>query len=249
VKFDDQVPEQLGARAGEQVAFQVLVKDVKRKVLPEATDEWVSEVSEYETLDQLKRDARNRLELYAKVQAQLAVRDRTLIAVAQLVDVEVPEALVNRELEQRLHDLMHRLEQQGATIPQYLTAIGQDQAAFLAEVREEALRAVKADLALRAVVAQADIVSTDDDVEAEVVRIAERANEKPAKVRRDLEQRGLIEAVRFDVARGKALQYLVDHAEVVDESGKPVDLALPSGDAVPAEDPTPTGTQEEESSE
>jgi trigger factor len=251
VQFEDLVPEPLGARAGEPVTFRVLVKNVKRKVLPEATDEWVSEVSEYETLDELERDARNRLELYAKVQAQLAVRDKTLVALSELVEIEVPDALVNRELEQRLHDLMHRLEQQGATIPQYLAAIGQDSDAFVAEVRQEALRAVKADLGLRAVVVGAGIVATDDDVEAEVARIAQRADEKPAKVRRDLEQRGLIEAVRFDVARGKALQYLVDHAAVVDESGQPVDLALPSGDAAEETSGTqaPSGTQEEESSE
>ena len=258
--FDDVLPEPFGPQAGETVAVRVLVKDVKRKVLPEPTDEWVSEVSEYETLEALQLDTRNRLELYAKVQAQMAVRDRTLIALSQLVDIEVPDALVNRELEQRLHDLMHRLEQQGATIPQYLAAIGQDQEAFVAEVRGEATQAVKADLALRAVVTQANIVATDDDVEAEIDRIGQRANEKPAKVRRDLERRGLLEAVRFDVARGKALQYLVDHAEVVDESGQPVDLALPSGETLQSSpedsqplsgsaDPTPTGTAEEEPSE
>ena len=90
--------------------------------------------------------------------------------------------------------------------------------------------AVRADLALRAVVNQEHIEATDDDVDREVDRLAERLGAKPAKVRRDLERGGMFEAVRSDIARGKALQLLVDHADVVDESGNPVDLTLPEAD-------------------
>jgi trigger factor len=213
------------------VSFQVLVKAAKSKVLPEADDEWASEVSEFDTIAELRDDARTRLELYAKVQSQLLVRDKVLEAAAELVELEPPEALVNQEMERRLHDLHHRLEPQGVNITQYLQATGQDQDAFVANVREGATRAVKADLALRAVVTQESIEPTDADVDAEIERLAERVEEEPAKVRRDLEQRGALEAVRSEIARGKALEHLVEHAAVVDESGNPVDLTLPHGEA------------------
>jgi FKBP-type peptidyl-prolyl cis-trans isomerase (trigger factor) len=77
---------------------------------------------------------------------------------------------------------------------------------------------------------QEGIVATDDELDEEVERLAERLEEKPKKVRRDLERRGILEAVRSDIARGKTLRYLVDHAEVVDEAGSPLDLKVPEGE-------------------
>jgi len=89
---------------------------------------------------------------------------------------------------------------------------------------------------LRSVVAQESIEVGDDDVDAEIRSLAEQTGEKPEKVRRDLEQRGVLEAVRSDLARGKALTFLIDHAEVVDHDGNPVDLTIqpvtePDGDS------------------
>jgi trigger factor len=231
LKFNAVLDERFGERAGQEVAFQVLVKAGKRKVLPEADDEWASEASEFDTIEELRGDVRRRLELVGKVQGQMAVRDKVLDAVSALVDIEIPGALVDQEMESRLHDLVHRLEHQGATIPQYLAATGQDQETFLAGVREGATAAVRADLALRAVVAQEAIEATDEELDAEIARLAERVGQKPEKVRRDLGKRGALEAVRSDLARGKALQFLVDHATAVDEDGNPVDLTLPPGEA------------------
>jgi trigger factor len=240
-KFEDALPAQ-GEEPGPTVEFQVMVKDAKRKVLPEATDEWASEVSEFDTIEELRDDAKQRLELYAKVQAQLEARDKVLEATADLVTIDAPEPLVAQEMERRLHDLQHRLEPQGINITQYLAATGQDQEQFVAGLREGCAKAVKADLALRAVVLQEGISATDEEVDSEIGRLAERMDEKPAKVRRELEQRGALEAVRSDLARGKAVQYLVDHAAVVDESGNPVDMSLPEPDpaAEPSESEPPT---------
>jgi trigger factor len=244
LKFNDQLPERFGDRAGEDVAFQVLVKETKRKLLPEPTDDWASEVSEFDTIEALRDDARNRLSLVAKVRAQMLVRDKVLETVAQLVDTEIPDALIASETERRLHDLIHRLEHEGATLPAYLAATGQDQNTFVASVRDGAADAVRADLALRAVVAQEQIEATEEDVDREVDRLAERLEAKPAKVRRDLERNAMLEAVRSDIARGKALQLLVDHAEVVDESGNPIDLTLPEGSATTPTPPSDPPSEE-----
>jgi trigger factor len=248
LKFVDRLPERFGERAGEEVAFQVLVKEAKRKLLPDVTDEWASEVSEHDTLEALRNDIRVRLDLMARVQAQMAARDRVLDAVAALVDVEIPEAMVDRETEQRLHDLAHRLDERGATIPQYLEATGQDERQLVAAMREGAIRGVRADLALRAVVNQEQIEVTDDDVQREIERLAERLEQKAGKVRSDLARRGALEAVASDISRGKALQFLVEHAEVVDEAGNPVDLAVPPGESAERAG-EPTGRAEGESEE
>lgn len=237
VGFDDRLPERFGERAGQTVTFQVLVKDARRRVLPDLTDDWVAEVSELSTVDELRADVRRRLELMAAVQARMAVRDRVLEAAAALVPIDPPGALVDQETQRRLQDLHVRLQPQGVNIPQWLAATGQDQEAFVASVREGAAAAVRADLALRAVVRAEGVEASDEEVDAEVARLAERAGVKPDRARRDLERGGGLEAVRSDIARGKALQFLVDHAVVVDEAGNPLDLTLPdvaaTGDTEP----------------
>ena len=232
LSFTATLDERFGDREGSEVTFDVIVKETKRKVLPDVTDDWVSEVSDFDTVAALRDDIRTRMSLISRVQAQMSVRDKVLEAAAALVDIDVPESLVNSEMERRLHDLAHRLEPQGVTIPEYLAMTGQDQQAFVDELRGACTEAVRADLALRSVVAQEAITVDESEIDDEVARLAERMGEKPARVRKDLDRRGAIDALRSDLARGKALRFLVDHAVVVDEDGNPVDLTLPEGEAV-----------------
>jgi trigger factor len=228
-----QLDEQLrGAKVGdiltfqaEEVAFRVLVKEVKEKILPEANDEWASEASEFETLAELRDDVRKRLALVKRVQAQMAMREEVIKALVELVGDDAPEPLVAEELESRLHDLAHRLEQQGGTIQQYMEATGTSQQELVEGLRTEAAQAVKADLALRALVQAEGIEASDEEVDAEIVRLAERFGEKPEKLRRQLERADRIPTVRSDVRKAKALEWLVDHVQVVDEEGNPVDRA------------------------
>jgi trigger factor len=145
--------------------------------------------------------------------------------------------------------MAHRLEAQGVTLQQYLEATGTEEQAFVQQVRETAERGVRADLALRAVAAQEGIVATDEELDEEVARLAERLEEKPKKVRRDLERRGILEAVRSDIARGKAVRYVVDHAEVVDEAGNPLDLKVPEGEPSPTEEALEQGPGDDAGSE
>lgn len=246
LEFTDTLPERFGDQAGAEVSFRAVVKDVKRKVLPELTDEWVAENTASETIEDLRSESKRRMELMGKLQAKMSMRDKVLEELASLVPVEAPEPLVAQEMEQRLHDLMHRVQQQGMSIPQWLAATGQDQSQFVDEIRDGATKAVLADMALRAVVNQESIEPSDDDVDAEIGRLAERTGEKVTKVRRDLERRGLLEAVRSDLARGKALQLVVDSAVALDSEGTVLDLELPAPEASdadvtadPTEPPTP----------
>ena len=238
LKFNDELPARWGERAGQEVGFQVLVKETKRKVLPQATDEWVQEASEFDTLEDLRADIRKRMESVRLIQANLAVRDKVLQAVGAKVAVDIPEPLIQEEVERRLHSILHRLEEQGASVDQYLEATGLTQDQLLADVRLEATKAVKADLALRAVVAAEEITASDDEVEAEIARVAERSGRKPAQLRKEIERGQGLQAVRSELSRGKALQFLVDHASVVDEEGKPLDISFPEpAPEAPAEEP------------
>jgi trigger factor len=238
LEFTDALPDRFGELAGKEAKFRVIVKESKKKVLPTTSDEWVTEVSEFETLAGRRDDIKRRRDLMARVQAQMAIRDRVLQSAADLVPVLPPEPLVEQELQQRVSDLLHQLQHRGVTIEQYLQATGRETQDFVTEMREGASRAVLADLALRAVVVQEAIEASDADVDAEVARLAERAKEKPERLRRDLERRGVLEAVRSEIARGKALEFLVEHASIVNEAGDAIDLSLPE------EPPKPTDTEE-----
>jgi trigger factor len=221
------------------IHFRVLVKDVKEQVLPEVDDEWANEASEFETVEELRADLRTRLGSMKRVQGAMALRNGAIDSLVQLVDVEPPEALVNAEVERRLRDLTGRLAQQGATVEQYLEATGQDPQELIGSFTEQAASAVKADLGLRAVAEAQDVDVTDDEVEAEVAQLAVRFGQKPAALRRELERGDGLQAVRSDLKKGKALEWLVEHAEVVDEEGRAVDRSLLEPETTEEQDEEP----------
>ena len=226
LRFDAPLPGHEGHDHDELVvSFSILVKEVKEKILPELTDEWAAEASEFDTVDQLRADIAKRMGLVKRMQAQMQVRNGTVEALVELVSDDPPEAMVNVELGNRIRDLGQRLEQQGATIPQYAEATGQTQEELLEQLRTGATEAVKVDLALRAVAEAEQLEAEDDELEVEIESLAQRTGMKAKDVRRQLERADQLPAVRSDVRKAKALDWLIEHVELVDEEGHPVDRA------------------------
>jgi trigger factor len=218
------------------ITFRVLVKDVKEQVLPEITDEWASESSEFETVDELRADLTNRVSSIKRVQAMLALREGVVDSLVKLVDDEPPAAMIDGEVQRRIEDLAHRLSHQGASIDQYLAATGTAPEDLLNELRAQGESAVKADLAIRAVIEAEGITADDDELTAEIERIAARVEQPVDDVRAQLERGGQLSAVRSDVTRGKALEWLADRAEVVDQEGVVIDRSLLEPPAPAAEE-------------
>jgi len=207
----------------EVISFRVLVKDVKVKKLPEPTDAWADESSEFATLAELRADISERVARVKLVQSQMALREKTVEAIAGLVDEsDVPEVLVDSEVSERLHDLQHRLEAQKLGLGEYLQATGRTPDDLLAAVRVEAQRAVKADLALRALAEAEELGLSDEELDDEIATMAERMETTPAELRRQLDTAGRTGAVRSELRKGKALQWLLDHVELFDEEGNPM---------------------------
>jgi trigger factor len=205
--------------------FEVQVKGVKERVLPDLTDEWVASTSELSSVQELRADVTRRIQLVRVLQAQVALREQAAVALSGLVHDEVPDALVNSEVQNRAQDLVMRLQAQGTTVDQYLAMTGRDQVELTEELKAAATQAVKADLALRAVAAAVGITVDDDEVDAEIERVAQGTGQKPAVVRRDLERNEAIPALRSDLRNRKALEWVVEHAAVVDPEGVPIDRA------------------------
>ncbi len=218
---------------GQTVSFKVLVKDVKELVLPEVTDEWASEASEFETAEELTADVTERLRQRHVVQAQASLQQKTAEALVELVTEDIPEQLVVEELRERIHDLNHRLDAQGMSLGQFLAATGRDEQEFLDELRVGALQSVKVDLALRALVEAEAIEVTDEELDEELSAMGERLEMDADEVRDQLERAGRLPAVRSDRRKAKAMRWLVDNVELVDEEGAPVsrdDLLVNQGE-------------------
>jgi trigger factor len=228
-----------------QLEFKVLVKEVSERVLPEADDAWAEENSNFDTIEALRDSIRKSLLGRKQLQSQMQVNEKTREALAKLVDIEPPEALVDKEVQDRLQEMALRLRAQGLDLDQWLAATGKPPEELLAEMRGPAGDGVKIDLALRAVADAEQIVCDDDDVDAEIQAVAERLGEKPGKVLDRLERGGQLPGLRSDIRKRKALDWLVERVELVDQEGKPVDRADLE---VVTEDPTgPTADDDTES--
>ena len=245
--FDDEL---VGATAGDErhftltpsgteepADFTCTVKKVQELVLPELTDEWVAEnVGEYDTIDEWRDAVRSRLELVKANQARQVLLDRTTSALAELVDTEAPEVLVNHDLQHRVQNFVQQLQQQGIALENYLAITGQDVEQLQEGLKEAAVRAVKSDLALRAVAEAETLDADDDDLDAEYGRIAQAVGQKPAAVRRAYEANDGVADLKADLRKRKALDWLLERVEIVDPDGKmvPRSLLLPSDDESPA---------------
>lgn len=227
-----------GARVGDILAFpadvpgggpadlRVLVKDVKEKVLPDLSDDWASDASEFDTVEELRADIEKRIGLVKRVQSALSLQNAVVEALVELVPEEPPESLVGAEVERRLRDLNRRLDGQGASIEEYLRASGQSAEQLLASLRAAAVPSVKADLALRAVADAEGFEPTEEDIRSEIERLAPTYKLRPAELRRSLERADQMPEVRSDWKKSKALEWLLEHVEIVDPDGQAIDRAL-----------------------
>jgi trigger factor len=175
----------------------------------------------------------------------MALREKVGEALAALVTDDVPEAMIAQEMQERLQDLALRLQAQGMQLEQYLAMTGAEPEAFSAELRDTAVQAVKVDLALRAVADAEDIDGTDDDLQTELDGVAERVGDDADVVRERLERGGQMSAVRSDIKKRKALEWLLERVEVLDPDGATIDrseLELPTDqddDETEAEETSP----------
>lgn len=231
------------------IDFKVLVKEVRELILPDLDDEFANEASEFETLDELRADLAERMRTVKKAQASAEAQQKTAEAAAALVEIEVPEALVQAEMQQRLQDLLLRLQAQGIELEMYLQATGGSQEQLLADLKVAAEEAVRLDLALRAIAEAEGIEADDADLDAELEALAERVEQSVADVRHQLEHAEQIPAVRSDLRRRKAMDWLLEQVTVVDEDGNSIDLAdlePPEADSSAEDDSTaPEGKQQD----
>jgi trigger factor len=245
LKFNAELDERFGERAGQEVAFQVLVKEVKGKKLPPVGDDFARTASEFDTLEELRGSLREQLEKSKERSADAAVRDRALEELVARVDVELPDTLVDEETEHRVLHAKERAERAGLTLEQLLELQGSDELRFRADARSHAVRAIKADLALESVARAEGLEVTADELADEVSRLASALGRDPKEIARTLERSGGVVSLAGDILRTKALDVVVDHAEIVSEGGSRVADEVSAEADEASEFPEPTAAEGE----
>ena len=172
-------PEEYHAEnlAGKPVVFKVKVNEVKVKELPELNDEFAADTTEFNTLEELRADVKAKAEEEAKEAAKIELRNRVIEKVVANTEVEVPEAMVKHEIENQLMELNYQLQYQGFGMEQFLQMTGKTmdefKAEFTASRREEALRNVKTSLVIEAIAKAEDVQVSEEEVNAEVQKMAD----------------------------------------------------------------------------
>jgi trigger factor len=203
--------------ASDEVSFQVLVKEVKSKRLPALDDEFATTASEFDTLGELRDDIRAKIREVKEVESNAAVRDRALAALVANIHVDLPERLLDEETEHHLTTMQRRAERLGISMEALMEAQGIDELRLRADAREHATRDLVADLALEAVARSEKIEATPEEMDREIAGLARAAKQDPKAVRRTLERSGRMIAVAGDIIRSKALDLIVERANIIND--------------------------------
>ena len=209
VKF----PEEYGAAelAGKDATFKIKLHEVKYKELPALDDDFAKDVSEYDTLDELKDSIRNNIKTNLDKQAEQKVENDLMDQVIANMKADIPDAMVDSRIDELVQDFEYRISQQGLKLADYLKYMGMNIEQFRAQFKEQADKQVKMRLAMEAIVSKEGITASDEEFEEEVKRIADAYKMEADKVKSIVDAA----AVKADLAINKAIDFVKEKANVV----------------------------------
>ncbi|MHB8169169.1 MAG: trigger factor [Thermoleophilia bacterium] len=221
---EDYQPQEL---AGKDAVFDVTVKEIKQRVLPELTDELVADNSEFETVEELRKDIRSRMEQAREAGAENLFREAALKKAVETVEVEIPPAMIESRIEDLKREFTAALQGSGVTLEQYSEQAGVTLEQIEDNFRQQAGNLVKEDLMLEAIAENESLAVGDDEVEEEIRKQAERRGIDADKLVEQTRKAGREEFVRENLLKRKALDFIVEKAvpvlrkQAVTEEGKP----------------------------
>jgi trigger factor len=183
VRFPDDYHKEL---AGKEAVFKVKLHEIKRKELPELNDEFAKDVSEFDTFEEYKADIRKKLEQSNEKRAEAELENRLLEAVAEASEVDISQVMIENQIDSMVQDLTYRLMYQGMKLEDYLKYTGQSPEQLKASYKEGAEKAVKSRLVLEQLIKQEKIEATQEDLDARIKELAERAKKSPEEYSKDM---------------------------------------------------------------
>lgn len=212
VKFPEEY--QATELAGKDATFKIKLHEVKYKELPNLDDDFAMDVSEYDTLEELKNSIRKGIEDNNEKMADQQVENDLIEMVVNNMTAEIPQAMYDERIEELVQDFQYRISQQGLKLEQYLQYMGMNMDQFKAQFAEQAEKQVKMRLAMEAIVAKEGITASDEEFDKEVQRIADAYKMEADKVRSIVNE----EAVKADLAVNKAIDFVKEKANVTTET-------------------------------
>lgn len=205
-------PEEYQAKdlAGKETVFKIKLHEIKKKELPEVDDEFVKDVSEFDTLDQYKESLKNQLTEQFEKKAKDDVENQMIDKLIELVEAEVPEAMYNNKIKEMAREFEYRLKSQGLDINSYMKYTGMDSQKFKESFKPQAERQVKLRLALEKIADLENLEATEEDLENEYKKIAERYSMEVEKIKNIIPKSELTK----DIVVEKAIDLVRDNSVI-----------------------------------
>ena len=224
-----------------EIDFEITVNTVSELVLPELTDDWVDDNTEHDSVAELRDATARQLSFGRIMQANMVLRDEAQKQIADLVEGPVPDAMISGAIADRMQELGSGLQQRNMTIEEWLEATGQEPASFIGELRDDAERGVRLDLALRAVAAAEALEADDDDIDGELERMASTDGRSAAQLREVIAETDGLAHLASAICKSKALQLAIEAATLIGPDGDTIErsaLELPTADDAGGADDT-----------
>lgn len=210
-EFDVNVtfPEQYEASlAGKDAVFKCKINEIKTKELPELDDEFAKDVSEFDTLDELKADLKKQISERKEANAKTDYENQLIEQVVENMEVEIPECMNKQKCDEMIQDYSYRLQMQGLDLNTYLQYLGQTMEQFREQFMDGAKQQVKVKLALDAIVKAENIEATEEEIAEEIAKLAEQYNMEADKIKAAVPQEQLTD----DIVTRKAVDFVVDNS-------------------------------------
>ncbi|MBQ9532327.1 MAG: trigger factor [Eubacterium sp.] len=205
VTFPEEYQEDL---AGKEAVFKCKIHEIKHKELPELDDDFAKDVSEFDTLDELKEDIKKQISERKETEAKNDFENKLLELVIENIEAEIPDCMFDQKVDEMVQDYAYRLQMQGLDLSTYLQYLGQDMDQFKAQFEEGAKKQVKVSLALEAIINAENLEATEDEISAEVDKLAEQYSMEADQIRAAVPA----EQIAQDVKTRKAVDLIVEAA-------------------------------------
>lgn len=205
--------------AGKPAVFKVKVNEIKEKELPELDDDFASEVSEFETMDEYRKSVRERLEKAAADRVKSETENAVIDKVCEECKVEIPEAMINDQTERMVQDFAQRLQYQGLDIQSYMQYTGNNLESFKESFKPQAEKRLKTTLVLEAIAKNENIEVSDEDVDAKIAEMAKQYNMENDKLK-ELMQESDINNLKEEIVMNSVIEMLVEKAKISKPRGR-----------------------------
>ncbi len=208
-------PEEYHAEelAGKDAKFMVTVHEIKEKELPELDDEFAKDVSEFDTLEELRNDIKGKLEKQAKDKEKAENENNVVEKVVELCQIDIPEVMIERQIDNDVNDFAYRLRYQGLDINKYFELTNTKLEDLREQFKPNAEKIVKVDLVLEAISENEKIDATEEELNEELENIAKQYNQDVEKFKKNINDDDL-EYIKLGIIKRKTIEFLVNNAKL-----------------------------------